>query len=132
MDSFLWTDCSLPASLTYQHGLLNSYLVAQCLGHIVNRQGGNARPCQRFHLDARLVRHTTFTSNDGRVSILQVNIDIHLIQWQCMAQWNQLARLSVNEDQKYECTGIGLTCVRNEIHPAQDAAQQTVKLTWQP
>jgi hypothetical protein len=73
--------------------------MAHCLGHIVNRQGSNARPCQRFHLDARLVRHTAFTSNDGRVSILQANIYTHLIQWQCMAQRNQLARLSVNDNQ---------------------------------
>jgi hypothetical protein len=118
---FLCADCSLSASFSDQHGLLDSYSMAKRLGHIVNRQSRNTRPCQRLHLDASFVRHAAFTSNDCCVSILQANIYIHLVQWQWMAQWDQITRLSVKGDR----TNVHNRCEKSTNSSTEHRAQST-------
>mmetsp|Transcript_10331 Transcript_10331/g.18476 ORF Transcript_10331/g.18476 Transcript_10331/m.18476 type:complete len:209 (-) Transcript_10331:158-784(-) len=73
-------------------------------GHVVNGQGSHGGPRQCFHFDACLVVDTARTLNSDNSSrtatvlvgsnlLFQLDINLNLIQWQRMAEGNEVARV---------------------------------------
>ena len=99
LDSLLGLNGSFASTLGHQPGICDFNLMTDRLDHIVDGKGSDGGTHQGLHLYPRLVSDPTGTFNEnGRP--MHLNVHHHLIQWQGMAQGDQITGFSIHPSAK--------------------------------
>ena len=93
-------NCSFPTRFGNQSSIGNLHLMRDCFDHIINGECCHCRSGQGLHFNSCFMCDTTHTINHNFFWALKVNINLDLIQWQWMTQWNQITCLSANDQKR--------------------------------